>query len=1176
MKAVIKNVVKKVLGILMLSFSLVYTPSFAFDPGLGMVLAGSLGATIFGTGGHFYEHWDWYRDTFFSEEKQPQTLDESIDSGSNDQLAQKDSNKALAEPELIKPAAEESVALIKVDAGDGVSDDIVDRASRQKQSGQHFKEYLSNILSRKKSLEGATLEGTKKVEPVRNDIDIAGIESSNEKALMVLSAVDQERSPALESDELVAEAIVRQKARENVKQPSVTALEKVVDIYPKAICSLQDNTCKAPEYNGETGLATLPAIDQSQTIVLQSDLLVAEAIVEKEVEDKAEKRWQDKQSFVQQVKSIFTYKRTLDGTTLIDQMPEISLSKIEDVQAKGTCSLQEKTCAAPDYKGETGLAVLTASDQSQTPVSEKDQISAEDVVRTYASSKAKETAVTDLIKIEDVQAKGTCSLQEKTCAAPDYKGETGLAVLTASDQSQTPVSEKDQISAEDVVRTYASSKAKETAVTDLIKIEDVQAKGTCSLQEKTCAAPDYKGETGLAVLTASDQSQTPVSEKDQISAEDVVRTYASSKAKETAVTGLIKIEDVQAKGTCSLQEKTCAAPDYKGETGLAVLTASDQSQTPVSEKDQISAEDVVRTYASSKAKETAVTGLIKVEDVQAKGTCSLQEKTCAAPDYKGETGLAVLADSDQSPTRIQPPGLAMAESIVKKEAEDKAERKWKDKQRFILEMNTIQAHKRALEGTTPIEKTAETRLTSVANVSSKSTCGMQTNTCAAPGYNKETGLIVVSASDHKQSPAAQPDLALAESIIRVAEEEKARHKWELKQGFANELKAIQQRKKNLEGTTKIKQPVNDEVPGVVSEPDFSDVQKVHELTAEARANLYGYQALSQSSGVMLMESMGGLRDTLSLYRTGQGFGLGSASLDDVKLDQLHPDKRQQNMSGVNRDVGSRHSFVQVFGMNGKRQSINGLPGNSLSGQGINAGTFYQQNSELVTGFMLSITKNSLTYNDGLGSGVVESVRAGPFMSWNRDDLHWDAALMLGNNNYNQKRHNASGNRLKSKASGTELSAYVGMGYDLHLGSGRQGLTLTPMTELLYVNAGHGGYSEQGIDGQGMEVKSISGNQLISRIGFETRYLLPDPEHPTEIKARLGMQHQHLTGHNAGYRQREFDGVVMVPAFAENSTFIGLGIQRKIADDSHISLNYNGTRSSNGLSHGLQLTYESRF
>ena len=63
-------------------------------------------------------------------------------------------------------------------------------------------------------------------------------------------------------------------------------------------------TCPAPEYKyeGETGLAVVPAAVPPQSQAPQVDLSLVEAIVQQDAEDKARQKWERKQSFRDEIK----------------------------------------------------------------------------------------------------------------------------------------------------------------------------------------------------------------------------------------------------------------------------------------------------------------------------------------------------------------------------------------------------------------------------------------------------------------------------------------------------------------------------------------------------------------------------------------------------------------------------------------------------------------------------------------------------------------------------------------------------------------------------------------------------------------------------------------------------------------------------------------------------------
>ena len=353
---------------------------------------------------------------------------------------------------------------------------------------------------------------------------------------------------------------------------------------------------------------------------------------------------------------------------------------------------------------------------------------------------------------------------------------------------------------------------------------------------------------------------------------------------------------------------------------------------------------------------------------------------------------------------------------------------------------------------------------------------------------------------------------------------------------------------------------------------------VPKLNESAETHLQGARALTHGSALMTMEAMSGFRNAMGLYRSGRAFSFGTASLDNVSAQEmLASTDPVHQLPAFNREIGSWHNFVQIHGFKANRDQMAGLPGGSITGQGMTAGLFYQLDPELVTGMMLSVHKNTYGFDSGQGSGSLENVRIGPFLSWTSGDFHLDASLTLAHNNYSLKRKDSAGNALKASFGGHEIAAYTGIGYDIHLDSWTQGLTLTPMAELLYVRSQNGGYTEESQSAEAMKVAGGKNSQLITRYGLEASYLFPNLESPTEVKARLGRQRHNMAGQSSGYSmQGGGSGTLSIPAFAENATFVGLGFYRKVSDYSHISLNYNGTKSKHGLSHGLQFNFESKF
>ena len=348
-----------------------------------------------------------------------------------------------------------------------------------------------------------------------------------------------------------------------------------------------------------------------------------------------------------------------------------------------------------------------------------------------------------------------------------------------------------------------------------------------------------------------------------------------------------------------------------------------------------------------------------------------------------------------------------------------------------------------------------------------------------------------------------------------------------------------------------------------------------QLKENAETSLQGLQSLGSASSMMMMTTLSGLSSVMSSYRSGRAFSFGMASIDDIPASEMLASTAPTARSPViSRETGSWHNFVQVHMMKGNRNSVNGLPGGSISGQGLSTGVFCQLSPEMVAGMMFSVSKNAMGFDQG-GSGKVSSISAGPFISYSLDNWHIDAALSVSRDNY-EVRRKGIGSELKSEFSGTSLTGYLGTGYDIHLDHWTQGLTLTPMAELMLIHSRHGDYREQGSAQEALQVKSASNRQLIGRLGFEAGYLFPNLEKPTEIKTRFGVQHQKMSSQSTSYQlPTGTEEQIRIPAMSERSFFTGLGIQRQLGEHSRIALNYTGNHSARGNSHGFQLEFEKK-
>ena len=336
--------------------------------------------------------------------------------------------------------------------------------------------------------------------------------------------------------------------------------------------------------------------------------------------------------------------------------------------------------------------------------------------------------------------------------------------------------------------------------------------------------------------------------------------------------------------------------------------------------------------------------------------------------------------------------------------------------------------------------------------------------------------------------------------------------------------------------------------------------------------------LVAASGQIAMTGYSNLRNLMASYRTGRLFAYGQASIDDMLLSEKLASTANTPSNSISQHQVDHqlHSFVQFYGQEGAFERSSSLPKSNYSGYGINTGIFSQMSDDLVMGLMFGV--QSVSLNRKGGSGSVESVRLGPFLSWANNNWHFDAALTVGQGQYGLRRHDSNGGQLNAGFSGSELSGYAALGYDLPLDHWKPGLTLVPFAEAYFSKGSTGGYSEKSNSSQALKVDGRHYDQWLTRLGVETRYVLPDLANPTELNFKLGLQQQSVSGGNRKYElpNQNVSGQHKEKSFSDNGVFYSVGLDRKTSDNSSVSLSYIGTNTQKGLSHGLQLQFEWAF
>lgn len=358
-------------------------------------------------------------------------------------------------------------------------------------------------------------------------------------------------------------------------------------------------------------------------------------------------------------------------------------------------------------------------------------------------------------------------------------------------------------------------------------------------------------------------------------------------------------------------------------------------------------------------------------------------------------------------------------------------------------------------------------------------------------------------------------------------------------------------------------------------PEVGEV--LYHPSPSAQATLNATRHLEMAATQALFNQMSDLRQIMDFYRSGQAFLLNTASLDQYTLKAGNQSITEQLQS----DGSSQwHSFVQTYGSKSHYSSLPGLEGMNANSYGLNAGVFSQATENTIVGLMFGTRKTSAVFQQKLGSGSVESVHFGPFMSWQRDQWQFDGALTVATKQFSSQRKRAGGDRLRADRSGLEWNAYGALGYDIDMNDWLNGLTVTPMVEFLYHHSESDSFREKGLSGEGMAVRGQSFDQWVVRLGSDFVLLNEMGDKPSALKLSAGYQQQTVLSGKSKYTVNDTEGhgqsEHLFQEINDTGLYLSLGYHGEMSEQSALSMNYTLIRSSRSISDGLQLGYTRSF
>ncbi|WP_062260795.1 autotransporter outer membrane beta-barrel domain-containing protein [Endozoicomonas arenosclerae] len=368
-----------------------------------------------------------------------------------------------------------------------------------------------------------------------------------------------------------------------------------------------------------------------------------------------------------------------------------------------------------------------------------------------------------------------------------------------------------------------------------------------------------------------------------------------------------------------------------------------------------------------------------------------------------------------------------------------------------------------------------------------------------------------------------------------------------------------------------------ELQSLIDQPLPEVGEVLYHLTPTAQAALNATRHLEMASTQALFNQLSDLRQILDFYRTGQAFLHNNASLD---RSTLKGGERTTTEKLQNYENSQWHSFVQTYGSKSHYSSLPGLEGMNANSYGLNAGVFSQISENSIVGLMFGTRRTSAGFQQKLGSGSVESIHFGPFLSWQRDQWQFDGALTFATKQYSSKRKDSDGNRLRAHRSGFEWNAYGALGYDIDMNDWLNGLSITPIVEFLYHHSESGSFREKGLSDEALAVRGQSFDQWILRLGSDFILLNEVGEKPSALKLSVGYQQQTVLSGKSKYTVNGFaqqgPSEFLAQEINDTGLYLSLGYNARMSERSSLSMNYTVIRSSRSTSDGLQLSYSRSF
>lgn len=266
-------------------------------------------------------------------------------------------------------------------------------------------------------------------------------------------------------------------------------------------------------------------------------------------------------------------------------------------------------------------------------------------------------------------------------------------------------------------------------------------------------------------------------------------------------------------------------------------------------------------------------------------------------------------------------------------------------------------------------------------------------------------------------------------------------------------------------------------------------------------------------------------------------------------------------------------YIKGVGLYVNQDADTGRAGYELTGGGFQGGVDMRLNEQWIAGLSLGYTHSDVDLSGGLGDIDIDSVRFGPYASYQRDKWFFDGSATFGYHFHDSTRTTVLGDAT-ADYSAWDTTVYGGIGYGFQFGR----ITLAPTASVQYTYFNREDYTESGPGAMTLNEHDV--HTLHSRLGGTWTYVWEQVDGPTFVpELSAGWEHEFLgdddpvaaafTGGGAGFS-------ILTDSVQEDAFYVGGGLSVLLDRNRSLFIRYDGTFSDSHEAHALSAGVTLRF